>query len=133
MIDAESFIKSSGFTKKTESGNYIYYTALKRVSDVEIQPYMESVKSMPQTETSRTVCQGQAKGAAKQLVAENRNDIRVSDSVGYGGPTSGTIACIVFYEYKEKYPGKIGGAQVYFLKHVPRGSLSDIYTVILTH
>lgn len=129
LIDAEKFIKSNGYVKKTVVGNTTYFTALKKVSAEEIKPYMEAVKSMPKTEDARTVCKGTNLGAAKQLATESRRDLNVRNTFGYGGPVDNTITCIVFYEQQ----GSVRGVQVHYLTLARNNPAQEIYTAILTH
>ena len=129
LIEAETFIKSNGYLKKTIIGKTTYFTALKKVSAEEIKPYVEAVKTMPQTEDARTVCKGANAGAAKQLASEVRSDLRVRDAFGYGGPVGNTISCIIFYEQK----GSVRGVQVHYLTLSQSSLNQEIYTVILTH
>jgi hypothetical protein len=129
LIDAEKFIKHNGYTKKAVAGKTTYFTALKKVSAEEMMPYVEAVKTMSQTEDARTVCKGVNSGAVKQLTSESRNDLRVRDAFGYGGPVDNTIACIVFYEQQ----GDVRGVQVHYLTLSLRSPTQEIYTVILTH
>ena len=129
LIDAELFIKRNGYVKKTVTGKTTYFTALKKISAEEMKPYMEAVKSMPESEDARTVCKGANLGAAKQLASGSRGDLRVRDAFGYGGPVDNTIACIVFYEQQ----GSVRGVQVHYLTLSRSSSMQEIYVVVLTH
>lgn len=129
IIDAERYINQNGFLKKSAAGSGIFYTTIKRVSVEEMAPFMEAVKTMPRTEEAKSMCEQQAIGARNNLVAEGRSDLKLRQSVGYGGPLEGQFGCVFFIEAN----GSIAAAQVYFLKIVLRGRKYNAYTVVVSH